>query len=322
MIMRTRFFYLLSLMTLLALIGCNSRVNKDVEVREINYQRSIINFSSYNSEYENWMSFPVWFNDSLIQANNILSIKRELFSHVIEDTNEFTNEFLDKRWLYTFNDDGTMSSVVVSVVYDAKTISEVVFKYKDFDRKNGYAQVHVSEREMADYENLPYIIHNKNGNHNHWSSYTEWSNQHQLFILNNPDYWKALVIDTMIGPKPVDYIFWGGLIRPVKSYKVSNLVEESNVRNFLYKNDKLMEVDRVEDPFGVKRSFRHNENGLLTDIIDSTFSMGGFVSAAIMHLDYKDGLPAVITKSLVKREVSKVIFIEKFAYTFKQEAGR
>ena len=318
--MSNKLVCLFALLSILVL-SCKSKPENKSVAAKIDYQRSLINFSIYNSEYENWMSFPVWFNDSLVAKYDIEAITREVFSQGVEDTSIYTNEFLDKRWHYVFNPDGTISSVDVSVIYDAKTISEIQFKYKGFDRKTGYAQVLVSEKELADYENLPYVIHNKNGNHNFWSSYTEWSNQHQVFILNNRDHWKSLVIDSMLHPKPVDYIFWGGLIRPERSYNVSNLVEESNVRNFTYNKQMLMEIERVEDPFVVKRSFQHNANGRLTDIVDSTFSMGGFVSSAVVHIDYQDHLPVMVTKSLVKKDQEKIIYREKLGYVLRSDAN-
>lgn len=318
--MSKRLIYIFSLFLLL-LVGCKDKPENKVDVKAPKYQRSIINFSAFNSEYENWMSFPVWFYDSLVQVHQITGIKREVFSQGLDDTTLYASEFLDKRWEYQFNPDGTMASVDVAVVYDAKTISEIQFKYKGFDRKTGYAQVLVSEKELADYENLPYVIHNKNGNHNFWSSYTEWSNQHQVFILNNKDHWKALVIDSMLNPKPVDYVFWGGLVRPERSYNVSNLVEESNVRNFKYTKAILTEIERVEDPFVVKRTFKHNDKGQLIDIVDSTFSMGGFVSSSVLHLDYKEELPVMLTRSLVKKEEKKIIYREKLAYSFRQDGA-
>ncbi len=309
-----KILFLLSFLT-----ACKAEVKDVVVDKPIDYQISLINFAFYNSEFENWMSFPVWFNDSLILKNQISKIQREVYSIDFSDSTQFTNEILDKRWVYQFGNDGTVANLGVEVVYDAKAISAVEFKYKGFDPLTGYSQVLVSEKELADYENLPYVIHNRNKTNDNWSSFTEWSNQYQLFILNDEQHWKSLVIDTLIGPKAVDFIFWGGMLRPLRSYKVSNLVEENMIRNFKYYDNRLMEVERVEDPFRIKRSFIHNDQGVLTEIMDSTFSMGGFVSAAVLEVKYKDGLPFELTKSLVNKEEKKLIFKEKLHYTFRQK---
>lgn len=307
------FFFLIILST-----SCKTDVKKESVEERVSREHSIINFSFYNTEYENWMSFPVWFNDSLIRVNDIVSIKRELFSEAFEDTSLYINEVLNHRWVYDFNSDGTVLRVDAASIYDAKIISEVVFNYRGFDRNTGYSQVMVSEREMADYENLPYIIHNKKSENKDWSTFTEWSNQYHIYVLNNEQHWKSLVIDTMIGPKPIDYIVLGGFIMPKKSYKVSNLVEENNVRNFTYSKQHLKLLERVEDPFINKKRFEYNpKTGLLDKIVDSTFSMGGFVSRSIIKIEYRDGLPYSISKWLQRKEEQKLMFSERFTYTFR-----
>ncbi len=298
------------------IFSCKPEGQKKEAPPTIDYKESLINFSFFYTEYENWMSFPVWFNDSLIQKEGIESITREVFSQGIEDTSLFITEVLNHRWVYEFNADGTVKRVDAASIYDAKIISEVLFNYRGLDRHTGYSQVMVSEKEMSDYENLPYVIHNKKQENKDWVSFTEWSNQYNVFVLNNEEHWKALVIDTLIGPKPVDFIIYGGVIRPKKSYKVSNLVEENTVRNYTYQGTHLSEIERIEDPFVNRKKFEYDNNGYLTKVIDSTFSMGGFVNKSILKINYKDGLPHLITKVLQRKGEEKVMYSERLTYTF------
>jgi hypothetical protein len=300
------------------LASCSEQISESKKViKTVHPKEGIFNLSFLYSEGEKSISFPIWFNDSIIQTKNIVSIERTTYYPSLNKNTSSTDEemILEKRMLYEFNKNGAVELLTISNYYDNRLISTIKANYSKWDKTTGYAKVELSETLVS--EEFPYIEYTETTHNNNLYVFQNSNSNMRLMIIPNKENWKALVIDTLCKPSKEDIIVWGSIIRPEKTYSIQNLVEERNVRTFTYKNDAIQSIDWTDHPFNIHRTFQYNSKGACKGFVDSTFSMGGFVSATNYSFELKGNLPVSVTKT--RNYNGNKVFVYKEVFTYKMK---
>lgn len=306
-------FYFFLVLLFVACSGGNNADNHRVD--DMNRESSILNLSFAYSEGERIISFPVLFNDSIVKHRGIKAIDRVFYYASNDSTDSGEKDITpEKKISYFFDKNGLLKSMLIGNFYDNRIISTIQIDYTEHQPQTGYAKAKL--KEQLHIEDFPYYEFKQLKNTKNLIHFENIQTKNQLFVVPGKKNWKPLVIDTLCHPGQNDMIVWGSLKHPEKIYRVQNLVEESNVRDFTYKDGVLNHIEWTDDPFKIHRTFRFNQSGSCIGFVDSTFSMGGFVAAADFKFELKDNLPVSVTKELLSGAGRRTIFKETFEYFF------
>lgn len=275
-------------------------------------QTNILNLAVIYSDAEKIISFPVLFNDSMIELRDISSIERIAY-YGSEDSTDFETT-PERKTTYTFDKNGLVKEMMIGNYYDNRLISTIQATYSNHQPETGFATVKLNESLRT--EDFPYYEFKQIRRTKQLISFENTSSYNNLFVVPNAKHWKPLVIDTLCHPSKDDLIVWGSPKYPEKIYQVTNLVNESNVREFNYEKGVLKSIDWTDDPFKIHRTFQFNKDGVCRGFVDSTFSMGGFVATSVFEFELKDNLPVSITKKLISGDNKRIIFKETFHYKY------
>lgn len=311
-----RMKYVQFLIFAISIVSCNSNSRNDLDDEKSSVvQHSILNLAQIYSENERSISFPVFFNDSIVKLRSISSIERRFYFSSSDTFLRNEGELgSDKSFKYEFDANGLLKKLTVKNHYDYKTISGIGILYSNYQPKTGYAETAYEEKaQTSDFHFNRYSLEKTTKNLYTYKNLVDGSN---LFIVPNPSHWKPLVIDTMCRPKKEDLIVWGSMKKPMKIYQVNNLVEENNVREFNYYKGILKSIEWTDDPFKIVRTIFYNQNGVCHKFIDSTFSMGGFVSTSRYEIRLQDDLPIEVFKTLTSSSGDRIVFKESYSYNY------
>ncbi len=281
--------------------GNDSSLNKEKK----KYPVSIVDFNTLLTEEENDVSFPTWFNDSIIKAHRIKKITRKSFPRNKDDEGKTTvlksTVPREIREFY-FNPVGSLIQLNVHNYYDDREIGSVLFSYSGKKDFFGFAAVtrntfvsktakpfSYEESLDPDQRELDFRIHAKRKNYNKCLVYQDMETGDYLFFIPRKKYWGVMSVDSLLAPNPQDVIVLGTPRHPYKKYQVSNKVNEKNVRLFTYQKKHRKVINhfiKKEYPFDYKRDFIFSKKGICRGYIDSTFSDDIFVTRNVSEIQY------------------------------------
>ena len=271
----------------------------------------------YNSTEDN-ISFPLWFNDSIIRAKGIKCIKRKLYN---SSNNEEDSPGLKEIKIYSFSSEGYVTSINVARYYERYCIDSLLYSYKGTPDSYGYSTLNVINffgREMkASTEHA--IRHKKEEYNAKFLIYSDEKTGGRLFFLTKKKNWGVLSVDSILNPNPNDLIVFGTPKKPVKSYQVENTVTESKVISYTYLEEGIhpKKINSSLDPFINIKYLEYNEQGICTGFIDSTFNNDVFITGKVSTFVFKDNLPfQTIHKINFCNKENEFLQIEKFEYDF------
>lgn len=292
------------LLVLLISISCGERDISLTKEKKL-YPASLVNLSTLLTEDENDVSFPIWFNDSIIRKNKIKKITRKSFPHAIDDqgnSSQISSTVPREIREYYFNEKGSLIQLNVHNYYDDREIGSVLFSYSSFKDFFGYAHVEKNtfvsktakpfqDEESLDPQEreLDFRIHVKRKNYNKCLVYQDLETGDYLFFIPRKKFWGVMSVDSILSPNPKDIITLGTPKYPYKKYQVSNKVNEKNVRlyNYQKKHKKVIKNwVKKEYPFVYKRDFLYNKKGLCIGYIDSTLNEEIYVTRNISEIQY------------------------------------
>lgn len=230
------------------------------------------------SDSEQNVSFPIWFNDSVIKDNKIKRITRNIYPISSEDDLAAPKEIR----LYDFDEQGGLLSVSIKKFYDNMIVEDVTFKYSDVKDEMGYSDVEILEGEHQIDEGGDYSIYNKEQYLEKFLVYSNANTSNYLFYMLNKKNWGALSVDSILRPTPNDQIVLGSTFKPHKMYQVHNTVSESNVVDLVYSNEGqvINSISFEKYPFYYKRYISYSDKGYCTGFVDSTFTSDQFLMRA------------------------------------------
>lgn len=261
------------------------------------HQPFLINMQHYFSENEKNVSFPVWFNDSVIKKQAIKSITRKIYLNYKNEDSQ--DEVLKEYYKYNFNKDGELLSFEIFNYYEGIQVGHTIFNYLGEKDEWGFAPVErLNDNPNPDEEQTTYPIYNKGEYADRYLVYNNVETGNYLFYLLLEENWRPLTVDSIFQPTPDDRIIFGSPFRPVKKYYVQNIVNEFDLINLKYKknSDYLLRTEFENYPFNYSRTIHYNKKGFCSGYIDSTFSATKFLTRRIARFKLNnENLPVLLT---------------------------
>lgn len=287
----------------------------------------IFNMNMVFTDAEKYLSFPLWFNDSLIAKNKVSKMTRSIYYIDIDDTLTMQNlsqEMPREKREYWFHPNGQMKQLKVSYFYDDEEIGHIVYAYSTMKDKNGFATVIKSAENalIAETENssedFPFRIHNMVKKTNKYLAYEDVESGDYLFYMLNQKYWGPLSVDSILSPTPKDIVVLGSPKFPTKQYSVQNKVNEKNVVQIEYntRSKTVKKIIRQDYPFEQKRTILFSKQGLCTGYVDSTFSGNLFLTRTItdFEMDQRKNPIRIIHRKENQNNKTGRITVELFTY--------
>lgn len=303
--MRNLYVYIVTVVMIAAACSWNSGNRKGQEI--LGDSPFILRMNVFATDAEKLISFPVWFNDSIVSAQSVKKITRDLHFIDMEDSSDIGNlskEVPRERREYFFLPNGQLSEMKVTYFYDDQEIGSMKFVYEGGKDINGYCKVIATDPGVETDEifeesmDFPYSIHQPEKQTDKFLAYRDVETGNYLFFMMNRKYWGPLSVDSILHPTYRDHVVLGNPYYPHKRYRVQNKVNEMDIRKVSYdkKTRLVTTIMRYEYPFEYKRSIQYTPKGVCTGYIDSTFSGSEFLTRVIseMELDKRNN-PVKIT---------------------------
>ncbi len=284
---RTIFFF--TALTLLS--GCKQEEDANSKaVRKLSYTPTLINFGRNLPDLENEVSFPVWYNDSILVVHGIKKIER---IYMIPSDDSDSSDIKYKR-TYLFDKAGGIKELQIEEYYENSLISKSQFKYVKSVDEYGYGEVKrmASAMDFGD----QYKVY-KSNYFSDFLSYTYKEEGMTNYYVPDQKFWKVLKIDSLLAPGSDDRINYGTPAKLYRSFKVKNKVEESEVLEFEYDKSKkiLLAISIDNYPFFTMRRFNFGEKDKCVGYIDSLFSGENCLNSIRTSITYQNEvLPVMI----------------------------
>jgi hypothetical protein len=293
------------------IFSCGEKIASNEKNDTTNSSASLFNLSLFFSESEQNLSFPIWFNDSMVMSRKINEITRSLYDNSTESPEE---QSLKKRMIYVFSKKGQLVSLNISNHYDNKVISSIKVFFQSVDPETGYSETIINYNSDSNHEEFAFTRYQVAQRKINYLVFKDLESGKELYIVQNEKFWKSLTIDTLCRPDELDLIIYGTYQFPHKKYQVRNIVEEFNVRSYSYSKNNLTEINWKDDPFKIKRRFNYNKQGECIGFVESTFGMEKYVSAIHYDFELKENLPQKVIKKLFRDGNKFILSVETYKY--------
>ncbi len=277
----------------------------------------VLAIQHFFSEAEDNMSFPIWFDEALIQKNRIKTITRKVYGL----NEEFANVSSQKsERIYNFDSKGHIVSVQIKEFYEGQKVNDVTFLYAGVKDQYGFQNVSKSDggNEMSDFGGFQLYRMEKTASN--FLAYRNEENGNYLFFLPNEQHWGSLSVDSILAPTPEDIVIYGTPKIPAKRFNVDNRVNESNVRTFTYtrKANHPIKIEFDKEPFHYKRNITYGKDGSCSGFVDSTFSMDQYLmrrSTTFIKGHHHLPIKAIHASARLKTDPNNTQ-LETFEYTY------
>lgn len=287
----------------------------------------VINYQVMYSDLANEISFPLWFNDSLVAKERICRIVRSIYPRIEGVKQVDTTSMVPReQWEYFFREDGSIYRVSHRSFFDDQVISYFNFAYPKVKNTGFYRTVlkdsmvrYGTGDFIPVYEDNPedlYHVYSLVEKEDKFTAYKNSETGNFLFILSDTKFRNPLAIDRLLGPTPMDKIIVGELPFPEKVYRVENKVVEHDVQRYSYDRGAILRIEKQDYPFHTDRSFLYNLPGYCTGYIDSVFSEENYLTRIkTRFLLNKMNVPnTVIHQKQNPNDVGGFIYVENFQY--------
>lgn len=306
--------YLFLLYGLILLASCQQQTEtKYHSLKKLKAFPTLLNFNSCFTSAEKELSFPVWFNDSILLAHGVKEIIRT--NLISEEGSE--DEELRQRRVYTYDKKGNLTKLVIEEYYEGSLINSSEFHYKGSKDEFGFAEVkrQAKQTEYPDHNRIYTKSYFEN-----YLSYTGEDHDQRLYFLPDSKHWKALTIDSMLRPDETDFIVYGTPDHRLRQFRIANKIEESDITEFLLDaSDKVIVEMKIDNyPFATKRTYNYGESDKCIGFLDSLFSGDKFLNSVKTTISYQK---AVLPITVYHRHLNisgELIYTEteQFSYAF------
>jgi len=306
------------LFVLFVITSCSEQKTQAVFTERVACQPFLFNMQHYFSDHEYNMSFPLWFNDTVLKQQKI---KRIILSEFPSSQGvDVSSNTPKQKKVYLFNDEGDLISVHFEQFYDNTKVGSSRFNYSTPKDENGYSKVEEGGgSNSGERTTEPYSIYEKVEYGGKSLRYRDAFFGSCLFYMLDKKNWGALSVDSVLNPMPEDQIVLGTPLTPYKSYQVDGLVKETNGTHFSYDSTGVFvqEIRYDAYPFRTKRSINYDNNGMCIGFVDSLFSSKGFMNSEFTFFETQAGLPVkVVRETRMNESKSSCFHIETIEYFF------
>jgi hypothetical protein len=283
---------------LILLTGCVTEAKKQARGTNKKYKTDLIRYNELFTDGNNNLSFPLWFNDTLIQQRHIRKIVRNIYPKINKDSTgqDESSYYLPRESReYFFLKTGKIEKLLIRTYYDDQEVGVKTYAYNSGIDDFGFSQV--EEQNQSKYENNPierediytkentremnFITYDKVEYSDRYLVYRDRETGDYLFYMLDHKSWGPVSVDSILKPTPLDLIVLGTPMLPVKKYYVLNKVHESKVKLYTYHKRYRQFIERFvqqDYPFENKRTFNYSISGICSGFTDSTFSDGLFLT--------------------------------------------
>ena len=318
------------------LLACGKGNEKSTKNYIPKNKKQWINPLFFNDNFEAELSFPLWFDDSLIRSSNIYKITKRIFPRIIDDTNSISSieKMPREKREYYFDASGKVLYLVIYYYYDDREIARSSFIYQGKMDRNGFRNVapdifkHLSDADSindfsTDFQSereYNYVIYRFWYNKPKATCYEDIETNDRIYFLKQKKYWSPLSVDSILKPAINDWVVWGTPKKPFKRYKVENKVKEKEVYLYNYWPTGVLKERIIEDyPFEIKRSYLYNKKNQWISYIDSTFSENNFITRTVHHFEYDHtGKPIFLKHKKENSAGEASYYLETFSYEIRQ----
>lgn len=281
----------------IASTGCSDAIRKKKRYDKATMQPFLFRMNYFLADGEKDISFPVWFNDTIIQKKRI----KTLIHKTMNRTDVKASEMRTLR-IFQFDEQGKLRVVQRKKFYENVLVENVTFKYNSVIDEKGFASVEIID-SMNPNEVSKYNNYNKELYHKEYIVYNNAVTGDYFFCILDDDLFEIVSADSLFDPTPRDVIQYGGPKKPLRRFQVENLVNEKNVTVFRYfsNSDLLRRVEFDNYPFYVKKEVTVDKSGVCTGFVDSTFSEKKYLNRTVSKFDLdKDHLPVKLVHQGMK----------------------
>lgn len=321
----------------IVLLSCSQDVTGENSISSGNTIPFLFRMNAMFTDAEQNVSFPIWFNDSIVSKNKISKITRRFYlieNGENEDDGSQESFMRREKKEYFFGKSGQLERLNVIYYFDDQKIGDVSFIYQGNKDQYGFAPVtRISDQSSIELEegdelNFYHAIHKKVKVTDKFLAFQQVQTGDYLFYMLNRKFWGPLSVDSILRPTPKDVIVLGSPYFPSKIYRVQNKVNEMDVQSFVYwtntktkqkiKSKNIQTFIRQEYPFENKRTILTDKEGKCGEYIDSTFSEGKFLTRTLseIHSNSKNLPVKIIHKKQVKSASKNRLSIEILTYEF------
>lgn len=275
-------------LVILSLASCTPKSTEKKKSSDLAFSRQWLNPLVINEAFENDLTFPIWFDDSLVRSAGIQKITQRIygsFDEKVVDSSLIHKTFpVEKREFY-FDPNGLVDRLVIYSFYDDREVARISYVFQGNMDKNGYRKaVRLQHYQIAREDEVIYFPDYNDRSHTYrvyepvsWNykkqSYQEQNTKNKIHVFRNSKQWNVLSVDSIAKPASTDWIIWGNPKKPHKRYHVQNTVLESEVYRYQYWPSGLLKNRTITDyHFKNQRTFQFDESARWIGYIDSTFS--------------------------------------------------
>jgi hypothetical protein len=327
--------YFLYLILIALIIGCeeekSSPIKKVVKTPPMN--KGIINWAFFNSDGFQNISFPVWFNDTVISNRNIEKIHFSMNKFEALDDSTFQDTLPSALYEVHFSN-GNLDIFYVKRFAQEIKIEEQWFKYrKDKDslgyslpnvtnnviyEENGFLPIFSTLKNAAQYKRLK-LVERDSSTIQYLNTLSAEKEMH-IFILDSAN-WNVHFIDQNFEHPEKNTFYYGFPSQYIESFRIKNLVEKEQLTSYKYfDNGCIYQRSTYSNGFENRRTFLYDSTGLLTSFVDSLIvEPNDCIESIVSKIDYKEGLPQFISSfksqdSLYSQPIKEV----RFNYTINE----
>lgn len=262
---------------LLVVFGCSRDKQSEKAINETPVRPDIFRMNYFTSEGEKNVSFPVWFNDSIIQKAKIKTLLHNSYGNDANGQAE-----MKVARIFQFDEQGTLKSFQRKKFYENVVVENVTFKYTDVRDNMGYAPVEIID-SLHPNEKGNYELYLKEQYNKEYIVYSNSISGDYLFCILDRKLWGAVSVDSLFNPTPNDFIQYGSPYRPRKKFQIEKLVNEKNVTSYRYfeGTSSFKRIASDTYPFYLKKSPIVGKNGRWEGYIDSTFSSESYLNRTV-----------------------------------------
>jgi hypothetical protein len=266
-----------------ACLSCQqNQVKQTQQTKNESFKPFVFNLQNMWTDFEQHVSFPNWFNDSIIQSKQIGAIHRNIYEKPasIEGTNIPDSMYLREKISYYFYPNGHIKCFLITSFVEGEKIGTATFYYENIKDKFGYNFASLSDSFSLNPKLLQnhYHIDTLFQIHPDYLNFVEKLSGNHLYVVLNNKKLDALMIDKILKPTVSDWIMQGNPRKPSSLYRLKNRVNQLQVRSFSYsqKNNQFSSGVTEHFPFETRRSLLMKNNGCF-GFTDSIFSNAKFL---------------------------------------------
>lgn len=330
--MKNFFIYLFSVFLFL---GCteNKGTAPQKEVTAPTKVDGAINWAFFNTDGLENISFPIWFNDTVILNSGIEKIHFSVNEFEPTEDSIFQDTIPSSIYEVSYSKNGVNLFYVKKFAEEIK-IEEQWFRYRKSIDSLGYSLASVTNDVIYEENDfLPIFSTLQNAQQYKRlkfqeidSSIIQYINtlnaekEKHIFITDST-HWNVHYIDQNFENPEKNTFYYGLPNKYHESFKVKNLVEKEQLASYKYfDNGCLYQQSTFSNGFEKRRTYLYDKAGRIESYVDSLIvEPNDFIESVISKINYVDGLPVRIASYKAQDSLHTVPLKEIiFDYTFSE----